>query len=89
MFTPPPASNIRTPRAFRTNWSDVAPHDADGHAMSFTETVKDGRFDHYRPEVFEQAEKAEQAAEVRKTERLQKKHRQRFLDRAFGKVAVS
>lgn len=87
-FAPPPASNIRTPRALRTRWSDVAPLDQDGHAMSFTETVKSGKYDHYRPELLEGEMKAEAKRQERKRERLHQKFEKKFEDRAFGKVSV-
>lgn len=87
-FSPPPASNIRTPRAFRTNWSDVAPSDANGHTMSFTETVKSGRFDEYHPGVLETEMKLEDKRQASKKARLRKKAEKRFMDAAYGKVAV-
>lgn len=80
-----PSTDLMVPQSFRTRWSDVAPSDADGHPMTYMETVRSGKFDRYRREDREEAERDEAAHAAR----MEPIIRKRAKDEAFNKIRAA
>jgi putative FmdB family regulatory protein len=83
LFTP--SGNNVVPGSFATRWADVAPLDGNGKPMSFTETVKSGKFDKYRPDAREESEKAAVAHEAK----MEPIIRKRAKDAAWKKIKTA